>query len=261
MEPELLDIRYEDEDIIVCIKPAGTASETKRAGQQDMASLLRNYRHRRGEEPYIGLIHRLDQPVEGILVFGKNPHSSAALSRQLAQGAFCKDYLAVTQGDMPAREGKLLDYLKKDGRSNTSHIAHAGDAQAKKAELWYQVLETDTGGHLVHNLVKIRLLTGRHHQIRVQMAHLGTPLAGDRKYGRQDGKAASAGGRKYGRQDGEAASADGGYTGGLGLCAFGLQFVHPVTKEEMKFQIVPSQPVFQKFKMLQQCSFLDDYKV
>lgn len=246
MEPGLLDIRYEDKDIIVCIKPAGTASETKRAGQQDMASLLRNYRHRRGEEPYIGLIHRLDQPVEGILVFGKNPRSSAALSRQLAQGAFCKDYLAVTQGDMPAREGKLLDYLKKDGRSNTSHIAHAGDAQAKKAELWYQVLETDADGHLVHNLVKIRLLTGRHHQIRVQMAHLGTPLAGDRKYGRQYGEASGAGG---------------GYTGGLGLCAFGLQFMHPVTKEEMKFQIVPSQPVFQKFKMLQQCSFLDDYKV
>ena len=183
---EKIKILYEDADILVCVKPAGTASETRKSGEQDMVSLLRNYRHGRGEEPYAGLVHRLDQPVEGILVFGKHARSTSALSRQLARGGFSKIYLAVTEKAMPQQEGRLVDFLKKDSRSNTSFVAAQGEAQAKKAELLYQVLETQARQERVQNLVRIELLTGRHHQIRVQMAHLGTPLAGDLKYGRQE---------------------------------------------------------------------------
>lgn len=221
-----MKILYEDQDITVCVKPPGTATETKRAGQQDMVSLVRNYRCDKGEEPYAGLVHRLDQPVEGILVFGKHVRSTAALSRQLAKGGFSKVYLAVTEGNMPGSEGRLLDYLKKDGRNNTSEVVDKGDTQAKRAELLYRVLETDMGLEPVQNLVRIQLLTGRHHQIRVQMAHLGTPLAGDMKYGKRKGKIES----------------------GLGLCACELEFLHPVTNKALKFQIIPSQPVFQKFE-------------
>lgn len=261
LEFSRLKILYEDTDILVCVKPAGIASETKKAGQQDMVSLLRNYRHGKGEEPYIGLVHRLDQPVEGILVFGKNPKSTAALSRQLARGGFQKAYLAVTEGDMPAKEGKLQDFLKKDGRTNTSFVVAADSPQAKKAELLYQVLETGHSMEPVRNLVEIRLLTGRHHQIRVQMAHLGAPLAGDVKYGRraepvngfgsglvQDSQADNL--DKKGRRRVQADNLDGEgrkRACGLGLCAYKLGFMHPASKKAMKFQIAPSQPVFQKF--------------
>lgn len=226
---EKIKILYEDADILVCVKPAGTASETRKSGEQDMVSLLRNYRHGRGEEPYAGLVHRLDQPVEGILVFGKHARSTSALSRQLARGGFSKIYLAVTEKAMPQQEGRLVDFLKKDSRSNTSFVAAQGEAQAKKAELLYQVLETQARQERVQNLVRIELLTGRHHQIRVQMAHLGTPLAGDLKYGRQE------------------TASRGTQAAGPALCACGLEFLHPASRKKMKFHICPSQPVFQKF--------------
>ncbi len=226
---EKIKILYEDADILVCVKPAGTASETRKSGEQDMVSLLRNYRHGRGEEPYAGLVHRLDQPVEGILVFGKHARSTSALSRQLARGGFSKIYLAVTEKAMPQQEGRLVDFLKKDSRSNTSFVAAQGEAQAKKAELLYQVLETQARQERVQNLVRIELLTGRHNQIRVQMAHLGTPLAGDLKYGRQE------------------TASRGTQAAGPALCACGLEFLHPASRKKMKFHICPSQPVFQKF--------------
>lgn len=226
---EKIKILYEDADILVCVKPAGTASETRKSGEQDMVSLLRNYRHGRGEEPYAGLVHRLDQPVEGILVFGKHARSTSALSRQLARGGFSKIYLAVTEKAMPQQEGRLVDFLKKDSRSNTSFVAAQGEAQAKKAELLYQVLETQARQERVQNLVRIELLTGRHHQIRVQMAHLGTPLAGDLKYGRKE------------------TASRGTQAAGPALCACELEFLHPASRKKMKFHICPSQPVFQKF--------------
>ncbi len=228
MENNRFRILYEDSDILVCVKPAGIASQTKKSGQQDMVSLLCNYLHEKGEAPDIGLVHRLDQPVEGILVFGKHTKSTAALNRQLTQGGFCKGYMAVTQGEMPAREGKLVDHLKKDGQRNLSVVASKDDPQAKKAELFYEVLQTDAQSSPVQNLVKIRLLTGRHHQIRVQFSHLGTPLAGDTKYGVH----------KQPRQPD---------LRGLGLCACELEFAHPVSKKRMRFTIVPSRPVFQPF--------------
>lgn len=230
---EKLKILYEDAQIVVCVKPAGTASETKKAGEPDMVSMLRNYRHQKGETPYIGMVHRLDQPVEGVLVFGKDEKIAGLLAKQMQQDGFLKIYLAVTEGRMPAQEGKLVDYLKKNGRSNMSYVAEEGEPQAKKAELSYKVIETQEAQEQVHNLVRIQLVTGRHHQIRVQMAHLGAPVAGDLKYG-------------TGKQ--EASSGVNGQ--GIGLCACELKFQHPQTGRCMEFAITPSQPLFQKFANL-----------
>ena len=210
-----VQILYEDADILVCVKPAGTASQTKRIGEQDMVSLLKNYRAQKGEDPYLGLVHRLDQPVEGIMVFGKNPESAAGLNQQLETGDFGKIYLAIAQGILPDAEGKLENYIKKDGRKNLSMVVPKGEPGAKRAVLEYQVLQVDQ--RQSRSLVRIRLQTGRHHQIRVQMAHLGTPLVGDMRYGKE-------------KKAGQA----------LALCACELNFRHPKTQKELRFQIEPS---------------------
>lgn len=215
------NIIYEDTDILVCRKCAGVAVQTRRIGEQDMESLLRNYRAGRGEPPYIGVVHRLDQPVEGILVFAKNPGAAAALSRQLQNEGFSKHYRGVVRGVPPREEGSLEDFLRRDGRTNTSWVVPAGSNGAKRAVLDYKVLEKkeDT------SLLEIRLHTGRHHQIRVQLAHAGCPLVGDRKYGAAEPASVS-----------------------LALCACRLSFRHPVSGEILTYQAEPEGEAFRSYR-------------
>ena len=113
-------ILYEDDAVLVCRKPAGIPVQTARAGQQDMVSLLRNYRAAKKEEPYIGLVHRLDQPVEGIMVFAKTKQAAAALAAQVGARSVDKNYYAVIWGKMKEKDGELCDHLLKDGRTNCS---------------------------------------------------------------------------------------------------------------------------------------------
>ena len=228
---EISQILYEDEDILVCVKPRGIAAETRRIGQQDMVSLLRNYRSRKLESAYIGLVHRLDQPVEGIMVFGKNPKSTAGLSAQLRKGVFSKKYMAVVSGKMPQKKGHLLDYIVKDSKHNLSRIAGSDDAHAKKAELDYEIVNELTEEDAGFQLVCITLLTGRHHQIRLQLSNAGAPIVGDVKYGSPNRP------ESVDKLDG----------GALALCAYQLQFFHPITKKRMEYQIHPSGLAFQKF--------------
>lgn len=213
MEPKIL---FEDKDILVCEKPAGVPVQTAGVGRQDMVSILKNYLA--GKEgcsgvPYIGLVHRLDQPVQGVMVFAKNKTSAARLSAQVTDGRMEKIYQAVVKGSPKEDKGSLVDYLVKDGRTNTSSIVNLKTKGAKKAELLYQVLSRKDG----RALLKIQLLTGRHHQIRVQMAGAGMPLEGDRKYGNSSEKS-------------------GAY---VKLCASKLGFVHPVTGKKLTFSCEP----------------------
>ena len=171
-------ILFEDEQIIVCEKPAGVAVQTKRLGQADMESLLKNRRAGKGEPPYIGVVHRLDQPVCGVMVFAKTKESAAALGRQIASGKADKFYYAVTDGVPEAGKGQLTDYLLRDGRTNTSAVVESSTPGAKRAELSYEILEQKNG----RAVLRIHLGTGRHHQIRAQLAHAGMPIVGDRKY-------------------------------------------------------------------------------
>lgn len=221
-------ILYEDKDIIVCRKPAGIAVQNARLGTMDMESCLKNYLALAGDGrqiPYLAVVHRLDQPVEGVLVFAKNPRAAKALSAQIAAGKMEKIYLAVTFGQ-PKPSQILEDYLKKDGKTNTSSVVSPGTPGAKKARLSYEALgeEKDRISGKQKWLLRIHLDTGRHHQIRVQLAHAGMPLAGDRKYG-----------------------ADGGITigtGNLALCAASLTFTHPSTGKVMEFRTTPQSPAF-----------------
>lgn len=208
-----MKILYEDEVIIVCVKEPGVATQTKQIGQKDMESMLRTYRMQKGEASYIGVVHRLDQPVAGVMVFAKSKEAAAYLSRQIAQKAADKYYYAVTDGIPAKKSGILEDYLLRDGRTNLSKVVPEKTDGAKRAELSYEVLEQNGQSAIV----RIKLNTGRHHQIRVQMAHAGCPLVGDRKYNFKENM------KQGGRQ--------------LALCAYKLAFAHPTTKKKMEFEI------------------------
>lgn len=205
---------YEDADIIVCHKPAGIPTQTARIAVPDMVSLLKTHlAPSAGPDAYVAVIHRLDQPVEGLLVFAKTPAAARELNRQLTAEGFGKYYRAVVCGIPAPTESTLEDFMIRDGRTNTSRICDKHTPGAKLARLHYRVEEINENAETVTSLVKIQLDTGRHHQIRVQMAHIGCPLAGDRKYGAREN------------------------TGQLMLCAYRLDFVHPKTRKKMSFEL------------------------
>ena len=241
------DIIYEDKDILLCHKPAGIATQTKRLGQQDMESLLKNYRVKKGEQPYIGIVHRLDQPVEGMIVFAKNTKAAAVLSKQIQNRMIGKYYYAVSKFAPETEQGVLENYLLTDKKTNVtkvlmknfdlqddSSVCESEKADLRKnskfAKLEYQVLAQKEE----KTLFDIKLHTGRQHQIRVQMAHIGCPLVGDSKYGNQ----------RY--EDGQGVKSP-KIRETLGLCSYKLEFQHPSTGKEMVFTIVPKGAVFQEF--------------
>ena len=200
-----LDIKYEDSEIILVIKPAGVATESRRIGEKDMLSMVKTYRVERGESNYVAMLHRLDQPVGGLLLFAKTKEAAAKLSKQIQNGTVEKYYKALLCGRIE-EEGELTDYLLRDGKTNISRVVGKETPGAKKASLMFRRLKVfsrepdalfEKGSFPQENsqsgkentseknqisLVEIKLATGRHHQIRVQMANHGFPLLGDRKY-------------------------------------------------------------------------------
>ena len=140
-----MNILYEDKDILVVEKPAGIPVETSRIGSKDMVSLLKNHLAETGGKPggipYLGMIHRLDQPVQGVMVFSKNQKAAASLSKEIAQNEMKKTYLAVVEGTAKEEES-LTDYLLKDGRTNTSKKVPKGTKGAKESRLSYECLKT-----------------------------------------------------------------------------------------------------------------------
>ncbi len=208
-----LQILYEDTDIIVCVKPAGVATQTRQLGQADMESLLKNYRAGKGEPPYIGVVHRLDQPVCGVMVFAKNKESAADLSRQVKAKLADKYYYAMTDGVPQKKKDRLENYLLRDGKSNTSSVVPSHTPDAKSAALTYEVV----GQNGTRAILNVQLETGRHHQIRVQLANAGFPIVGDRKYNFKENM------RPFHES--------------LALCSYKLGFKHPKTHKKMVFQI------------------------
>lgn len=233
----LMNILFEDKDILVVEKPAGVPVETRRIGQADMVSLLKNHLAQKqpGKPPYLGMIHRLDQPVQGVMVFAKTPAAAKDLSSQLSNGSMQKIYRAVVNGALP-KSGELTDYLLKDGRTNTSRIVPKGTKDAKLSKLTYQCLghlsaeelSPDVSSPAGLSLAEIHLLTGRHHQIRVQMSGAGFPLYGDQKYNPTSP-------HKHGEH--------------VALCAFQLTFRHPATKKALTFSCMPAGEIFKKFSI------------
>lgn len=209
---------------MVIHKPAGLATQTGQIGSMDVVSELKNYLAAKGEDSYVGVIHRLDQPVEGLLVFAKNKRAAAHLSGQLAKDNLNKEYDAVVCGVTECREETLTDYLRKgnDSRAQVVTGEEARFPDARRAVLHYCVKEEAPpfpGTILIH----VTLQTGRFHQIRAQMAHAGYPLLGDVKYGNEMSAELS---RQYGIRQ-------------VALCASAMSLQHPVTGKKLHFEIKP----------------------
>ena len=244
-------IVYEDEAVLVIRKPAGLATESAGIGQKDVVSELKNYVAKKnpGKMPYLGIVHRLDQPVEGLLVFAKTKKAAEDLTTQLGKGTLKKEYLAVVCGKVPENTGRLVDYLIKvngmavvkdaaDAQIKDAADAQVKDAadarvkqaaypQAKKAVLTYtKKAETEK-----FTLLAVQIETGRFHQIRAQLSHAGFPILGDEKYGSEESKELSR--EKKIR-----------FTA---LCAASLSFRHPVTGKTMAFTQTPQNPAFADF--------------
>ena len=220
-----LNILFEDDHVLVVKKDAGIPVQAGKLRMMDLQGLIKNElyrRNRKGGEPYLGLIHRLDQPVEGVMVFAKTPFAAGALSEQVTDGRMKKHYLALLCGKPSEDSGKFVDYLVKDGRTNTSSVVKSQEKDAKRAELNYQVLKRNEET----TLVEVELITGRHHQIRVQMANAGWPLYGDTKYNPQFQDVME-----------QVQTA---------LCAYKLSFVHPKTKKVMEFCIEPDNSMLKQ---------------
>lgn len=252
-------IVYEDEAVLVIRKPAGLATESAGIGQKDVVSELKNYVAKKnpGKMPYLGIVHRLDQPVEGLLVFAKTKKAAEDLTTQLGKGTLKKEYLAVVCGKVPENTGRLVDYLIKvngmavvkdaadaqikdaadvqvknaaDAKTEKDVDAQArkaADPQAKKAVLTYtKKAETEK-----FTLLAVQIETGRFHQIRAQLSHAGFPILGDEKYGSEESK-------EFTREKKIRFTA---------LCAASLSFRHPVTGKTMAFTQTPQNPAFADF--------------
>lgn len=220
-------IKYEDRHIIVAYKPAGLATQTSRVGQADMVSELKNYL----KGGYLGVVHRLDQPVEGLLVFAKTREAAAALTGQLEKGILNKQYYAVVCGKPKPGTGELVDYLCKtaDNRAEVVDAKRAKEKGAKEARLQFEVLAESDGTEM--SLLRIQIETGRFHQIRAQLSHAGFPILGDAKYG------TDLSGR-LGRERG---------VRNVALCACELELVHPADKRKLVFRVVPQGELFHCF--------------
>lgn len=212
-----MEILHEDNQIIVVKKPQNVPSQADATGDKDMLSMVKEYVKEKYNKPgnvFIGLVHRLDRPTGGIMVFARNSKSAARLAEQVQNGTLEKRYMCVVCGIPKENSGHLVHYLRKNEKDNIVEIVPQLTEGAKRAELDYRVLETRGN----YSLVEVKLYTGRSHQIRVQMKSIGCPIFGDQKYGGPNMKKAN-----------------------LNLFATELRFEHPVSHDKLVFRAYPPE--------------------
>ena len=210
-----MKILYEDKYLLICEKPVGVESQLSSAGKTDMITLLSEHRKEKGEDSYVGLVHRLDTATGGAMVYSKQENVTGKISGILNSPEYEKEYLAIVHGAPENENGEFRDLLYHDKLKNKSFVVKKERNGVKKAVAEYKIVDT-----LEHNgenisLVKVRLITGRTHQIRVQFASRGMALLGDGKYGSRDNKAS------------------------LALWSQRLAFIHPITKKRIEVTSLP----------------------
>lgn len=213
-----LKVLYEDNHIIVAEKKPNIPSQGDKTNDIDMLTIVKQYikeKYNKPGEVYLGLIHRLDRPVGGVMVFARTSKAAARLSEEVRDKVFKKKYLAIVDGKFEKKKDTLEDYLLKNEKNNLSKVVKEGAKNAKLASLDYEELTYNEETNL--SVLKIDLHTGRHHQIRVQLSSRGHSIYGDQKYGS----------RGRGKQ--------------IALWAYSLKLVHPITKEEMTFESLPEK--------------------
>ena len=214
----MLNILYEDNHIIVVEKPVNIPSQGDKTGDLDMLTIIKQYLKEKYQKPgnvYVGLVHRLDRPVGGVMVFAKTSKAASRLSDEVREKVFKKKYLAVVDGKIDSLTRILEDCLLKNERNNMSKVVSKETKNSKYAKLEYEVLKYDEKLNL--SVLKILLYTGRHHQIRVQLSSRAHSIYGDQKYGT----------RGHGKQ--------------ITLWAYSLKILHPITKKEMIFKVLPNK--------------------
>ena len=213
---EELKILYEDNHIIVVLKPQNVLSQGDSTTDKSLLDMVKEYIKTTYNKPgnvYVGLVHRLDRPTGGVMVFAKTSKAANRLTEQMKEKRFTKKYLAIVLGEPKYRASRLEHFLKKDTQSNIVKVVPRGVDGAKQAILQYKTLQTLDKV----SLVEVQILTGRSHQIRVQLSQIGNPIFGDAKY---KGDALAKGHN-------------------LALWAYELSFVHPTTKKPMLFKCMP----------------------
>ena len=214
---EKIKVLYEDNHLLVVIKPINILSQSDKTKDIDMLTLVKLYIKEKYQKPgnvYAGLVHRLDRPTGGIMVFAKTSKCASRLSEQIKNNEMNKRYYAVVNGILENKKDKLENYIKKED----SFSKIVSKEEGKYASLDYEVIKENDN----LSLLDINLHTGRHHQIRVQFAHINHPLYGDQRYGKEDKNQ-------------------------LALYAYHLEFNHPITKERMVFEDKPKYGIFKKF--------------
>lgn len=213
-----LNVLYEDNHLIVVQKIPNIPSQGDKTGDMDMLTIVKEYIKEKYNKPgnvYLGLVHRLDRPVGGVMVFAKTSKSAGRLSEQVRNKELKKEYIVVVDGKFESSKGHLEDYLLKNERNNLSKVVPEGTKNSKLAVLDYEVIKYNEDIDL--SVVKVNLHTGRHHQIRVQLSNINHSIYGDQKYGC----------RGHGKQ--------------IALWACKLSFCHPITKEELSFECFPEK--------------------
>lgn len=216
-----IPVLYEDNHLLVVIKPPGIPSQEDESGDPDMLTLLKQDLKQRYNKPgnvFLGLVHRLDRPVGGVMLFAKTSKAASRLSESVRSRSFDKTYAAVVYGRPPQASARLKHYVLKDSRTNTVACTLSSVPGSKEALLDYDTIAATER----LSLVAVKLHTGRPHQIRVQMAAIGCPLVGDQKYGSSRG----AGGQAHSR---------------IALWSTSIRVDHPVTKESLLFRSAPAQ--------------------
>ena len=221
---EDLKILYEDNHIIVVVKKPGIPTQEDKTGDKDMLTIVKEYIKVKYNKPgnvYLGLVHRLDRMVGGVMVFAKTSKAASRISEYIRQKNVKKRYLAVVNGTLPVSDQKveLRNYLVKNERLNMSRVVDSTTKGSKEAILEYKVLKNFTFNGKDYSLVDIDLHTGRHHQIRLQFANIGHPLYGDIKYGQKVNKVGQ----------------------NLALFSYYLSFFHPTKDEYLEFEFKPTE--------------------
>ena len=211
-----MEVVYEDNHIIVVNKRAGEIVQGDRTGDHPMSEMVKEYLKEKYNKPgnvFCGVVHRIDRPVSGLVIFARTSKALTRLNEMLRNNGIHKTYWAMVEGKPEQPDGTLVCHMRSDGRMNKSFPCEATHPDAKRAELRYTTVATGDR----YSIIEVNLITGRKHQIRMQLSQMGNPIKGDLKYGARRSNP----------------------DGGISLVAKRIEFIHPVSKEKIVIEVMP----------------------